>query len=171
MEPGFPNECCPRREVCTCVDKSSAAVATPKVTDETVEAAGRAMERARNPQWDDEDFETWWERDPFFCERETAWCGFQGTMKEKVLWEARICLEAALTAASASAADLSELDRLRSSNEALMKVIRRLMNGYVSTMEAGRDRIISLGGSCDPVEVMEASDPHLAEARAALSTL
>jgi hypothetical protein len=57
---------------------------------------------------------------------------------------------------------------LREENERLRKAIKRLILGYVSTMEAGRDRIMSLGGTCDPVDVMEASDPHLIEARAAL---
>lgn len=65
------------------------------VTDEMVERAGHALERARHPQWTDEQFEVWWNRDPFFCEHRTSWGHFRGTGKEHVLWEARTVLEAA----------------------------------------------------------------------------
>ena len=50
----------------------------------------------------------------------------------------------------------------------LREALRNLYQGYVNTMEAGRDRILSFGGNCDPVDVMEKSDPVLIEARAAL---
>ncbi|MFQ6309872.1 hypothetical protein [Lysobacter capsici] len=73
------------------------AAAPAVVVDEAmVERAGMAMERANHPQWTDAEFDTWWNRDSFFCERRTAWNGFQGTRKEKVLWEARNALAAAL---------------------------------------------------------------------------
>lgn len=49
--------------------------------------------------------------------------------------------------------------------------LKRLILAYVSLMETGYRRIIDLGGSCDPVEVMEAGDPSLIEARAALAAL
>lgn len=43
--------------------------------------------------------------------------------------------------------------------------IRRLTLAYVNLLEIGRDRIIALGGDCDPVDVMEAGDPALHRAR------
>jgi hypothetical protein len=43
------------------------------------------------------------------------------------------------------------------------------VRGYVNTLEAGRDRIASLGGECDPVDVMEHGDPHLRKAREAIT--
>ncbi|MCD7096902.1 hypothetical protein [Stenotrophomonas sp. MMGLT7] len=43
---------------------------------------------------------------------------------------------------------------------------RKLYRAYVHLLESGRDRIISLGGGCDPVDVMERRDPNLREARA-----
>lgn len=46
---------------------------------------------------------------------------------------------------------------------------KRLMFAYVNTLESGRDRILSLGGQCDPVDVMEANDPALRAARALLA--
>lgn len=44
-----------------------------------------------------------------------------------------------------------------------------LYRAYVSLLEAGRDRIMSLGGTCDTVEVMENGDPALIAAREALA--
>lgn len=44
--------------------------------------------------------------------------------------------------------------------------IKRLMMAYVRLLEVGRDRILDLGGDCDPVDVMEAGDPSLRAARA-----
>lgn len=46
--------------------------------------------------------------------------------------------------------------------------LKDLIRGYVNTIENGRDRIIFLGGDCDPVDVMERGDPYLQEARKAL---
>ena len=48
--------------------------------------------------------------------------------------------------------------------------LRRFRRAYVSLMETGRDRIISLGGSCDPIDAMEAADPELRLIDAALAT-
>ena len=48
------------------------------------------------------------------------------------------------------------------------QALKRLYHAYVSLLETGRDRIVSLGGDCDPVDVMERSDPALIEARSAL---
>ena len=53
--------------------------------------------------------------------------------------------------------------------ERLQQSLRDLMRGYIYTLEGGRDRIVSLGGQCDPVDVMEAADPYLRSARAALA--
>lgn len=49
------------------------------------------------------------------------------------------------------------------------EALRRLIRAYVRLLEAGRDLIIDHGGQCDPVDVMERSDPFLAEARATLA--
>ncbi|KGP01106.1 hypothetical protein JT27_15010 [Alcaligenes faecalis] len=55
------------------------------------------------------------------------------------------------------------------SGAGLREALRHLIRGYVNLMENGRDRILFLGGQCDPVDVMEASDPWLKSARAALA--
>lgn len=47
--------------------------------------------------------------------------------------------------------------------------LKSLIRGYVHLLEAGRDRLISLGYPCDSVETMERGDPWLKEARAALT--
>jgi hypothetical protein len=46
--------------------------------------------------------------------------------------------------------------------------VRQLMRAYVNLLEIGRDRIVQLGGTCDPVDVMESGDTALRRARAAL---
>lgn len=51
----------------------------------------------------------------------------------------------------------------------LVEALESLIKGYVSLLEAGMDRITSLGGDCDPVPVMEQNDPWLRDARAALA--
>lgn len=51
----------------------------------------------------------------------------------------------------------------------LLAELKRLARAYVALLETGRDRIVSLGGSCDPVDVMEAGDPSLISARAAIA--
>jgi hypothetical protein len=48
--------------------------------------------------------------------------------------------------------------------------LRMLMRAYVNTLEGGRDRIVSLGGSCDDVPTMEAGDPALRHAKSVLAT-
>lgn len=55
--------------------------------------------------------------------------------------------------------------------EALRKGLKRLILAYVNLLEIGRDRIVSLGGTCDPVDVMERGDPSLNEAKALLRAL
>lgn len=62
-----------------------------------------------------------------------------------------------------------QVEHLDRQNNALREAMARLIRGYVNTLEAGRDRITFLGGDCDPVDVMEACDPWLKDARAALS--
>ncbi len=76
-----------------------------------------------------------------------------------------VCDGAASTLTSLSA----RIEALEAENERAHKMLARLYQGYVNTLETGRDRIIFLGGSCDPVDVMEAGDPVLIAARAALS--
>lgn len=51
----------------------------------------------------------------------------------------------------------------------LAEALESLIKGYVSLLEAGMDRITSLGGDCDPVPVMEQNDPWLRDARATLA--
>lgn len=48
--------------------------------------------------------------------------------------------------------------------------IKNLIRAYVNLMEVGRDRIVGLGGQCDPLDVMERSDPNLRQARDVLAT-
>lgn len=43
----------------------------------------------------------------------------------------------------------------------MLAELKRLRLAYVNLMETGYDRIIALGGSCDPVDVMEAGDPAI----------
>lgn len=42
------------------------------------------------------------------------------------------------------------------SAEKMREALRSLIRAYVTLLEAGRDRIISLGGTCDAVDYMEA---------------
>lgn len=46
----------------------------------------------------------------------------------------------------------------------LLAELKRLRLAYVNLLESGRDRIIDLGGCCDPVDVMEAGDPAIRRA-------
>lgn len=55
-------------------------------------------------------------------------------------------------------------------NRELRDALSALCHAYVVLLEAGRDRIISLGGNCDSVEKMETGDPALIAAKAALQT-
>lgn len=59
----------------------------------------------------------------------------------------------------------SEEDQLRLRGE-----LKDLMRAYVNLLESARDRIVGEGGMCDSVDKMEASDPALRKARAALAT-
>lgn len=71
------------------------------VTDEMVERAARAVEKATMQskyEWTDEQFDIWWNHDPHFVKNETSWGDAfgRGTRKERALWLASITLEAAL---------------------------------------------------------------------------
>jgi len=59
--------------------------------------------------------------------------------------------------------------RLIAAAPELLEALKRLARTYVSTMESGRDRIIALGGDCDPVDVMERGDPYLRIAKEAIA--
>ena len=53
--------------------------------------------------------------------------------------------------------------------EQLVSELKSLRRAYVTLLESGRDRILDLGGTCDPVDVMEAGNPHLASAVKAIA--
>lgn len=53
----------------------------------------------------------------------------------------------------------------------LEDALRHLIKAYVSLIEAAHERITELCGSCDDVDVMEAFDPRLRQARAALNPI
>lgn len=54
--------------------------------------------------------------------------------------------------------------------EQLVSELKSLRRAYVNLLEAGRDRILDLGGTCDPIDVMEARNPHLASAVKAIAS-
>ena len=58
---------------------------------------------------------------------------------------------------------------LEAQRDELLAALKNLRRAYVNLLESGRDRILLLGGQCDPVDVMEASDPNLRDSRAALA--
>lgn len=49
--------------------------------------------------------------------------------------------------------------------------LKAMYRAYVVLLEAGRNRIIDHGGTCDPVDVMEEGDPALISARAIIAKL
>lgn len=51
----------------------------------------------------------------------------------------------------------------------LLKALKDLSRAYVRLLESGRDRIMALGGDCDPVDVMERGDPYLMQAKEAIT--
>jgi hypothetical protein len=71
--------------------------------------------------------------------------------------------------AKAAEARVQELEKDAARVVELEKALQELMRGYVNTLENGRDRIVMLGGQCDDVPTMEASDIHLRSARAAIA--
>ncbi|WP_312681313.1 hypothetical protein [Stenotrophomonas chelatiphaga] len=69
-------------------------------------------------------------------------------------WSAGQCIdvmEAAIDTLPAQIVDLADYEAL--------------YRAYVRLLESGRDRILDLGGTCDPVDVMEARDIDLRAAR------
>lgn len=54
-------------------------------------------------------------------------------------------------------------------NAELLEALKNMRRAYVNLMESGRDRIIFLGGECDPLDVMEAGDPNLRTSAAAIA--
>ena len=52
---------------------------------------------------------------------------------------------------------------------ALKEALRLLIHAYVNTLEGDRDRILSLGGTCDDVPTMKAGDPALCFAKRVLA--
>ena len=61
-------------------------------------------------------------------------------------------------------------DLLKQRDE-LLAALENMTHAYVCLMENGRDRIISLGGACDPVDVMERNDPYLREIRSTIASV
>ena len=59
--------------------------------------------------------------------------------------------------------------RLIVSAPELLAELKSLRLAYVNLLEIGRDRILGLGGTCDPVDVMEAGDPALKSASAIIA--
>ena len=49
--------------------------------------------------------------------------------------------------------------------------MKALYKSYVQLLESGRDRIVDLGGDCDPVDRMEQGDPALIRARAVIAEM
>jgi hypothetical protein len=63
----------------------------------------------------------------------------------------------------------SQIEFLDRQNNALRQSLGSMIHAYVRLLECGRDRILDLGGQCDPLDVLEASDPWLRDARATLN--
>lgn len=63
-----------------------------------------------------------------------------------------------------------EITVLKKQNDELLSALEKMNRAYVGLMENGRDRIIMLGGDCDPIDVMERSDPNLRESHAAIAS-
>jgi hypothetical protein len=55
--------------------------------------------------------------------------------------------------------------------QGVVDALNDLYQAYVRLLEAGMDRITGLGGTCDPVDAMEKSDPYLIRARRAIAAL
>lgn len=60
-------------------------------------------------------------------------------------------------------------ERLEMAAPDLLAELKSLTRAYVRLLEIGRDRIVSLGGTCDPVDRMEEGDPDLRSAKAAIA--
>ena len=62
----------------------------------------------------------------------------------------------------------TSLDKLIEDRRVLLEALKELRKGYVNLLEIGRDRIVDMGGECDPVDVMESKDPYLKQAKQAI---
>ena len=62
-----------------------------------------------------------------------------------------------------------ENDQLREHVKMLRDALNKMNRAYVNLIENARDRIIALGGDCDPVDMMERDDPNLRESKEALA--
>ena len=84
----------------------------------------------------------------------------QAALLQEILVQDQLITELDARLAACEAAE-AEVVRLREEMSALYRA-------YVRLLEAGRDRIIDHGGTCDPVDRMEEGDPALIRARAVL---
>ena len=57
------------------------------------------------------------------------------------------------------------------SADKLAEALKKLISGYVTLLQSGREKILEAGGSCDSVERMADGSPVLREARQALAVL
>lgn len=62
-----------------------------------------------------------------------------------------------------------ELVKLKEQRDELSGALRQMTRAYVRLVETGRDLLVMQGYDCDPVEKMEADDPNLIAARAAIA--
>jgi hypothetical protein len=62
-------------------------------------------------------------------------------------------------------------EAITSNEQVLLKALKYLARHYVGQLENARDRIVSLGGQCDPVDVMERGDPHLKQVREVIASV
>lgn len=60
---------------------------------------------------------------------------------------------------------------IKKQRDELLAALEAMNRAYLLLMENGRDRIIDLGGECDPLDVMERSDPALRESRAVIASV
>ena len=84
-------------------------------------------------------------------------------------FDVRNCPEPLVLAATIVRA-CNEYDALKAENELIKAALRDLSRAYTTLIASGRERIIALGGDCDPVDVMERGDPYLRNARLALNS-
>ena len=59
-------------------------------------------------------------------------------------------------------------DRAEAKAAKLRAALKDLSRAYVNLLASSRERIVSLGGQCDPVDMMERGDPYLRQAREAI---
>lgn len=61
------------------------------------------------------------------------------------------------------------MEQLLQQRDELLAALKDMDRAYMNLLENGRDRILFLGGDCDDIPVMEAGDPYLRQARAAIA--